>query len=64
MSKLRDNWQKTIWGGLRKIKDTEIPCTHPGHNPPMHIVLEPGEYEYMCPACGKITTFTVPRIMC
>jgi predicted RNA-binding Zn-ribbon protein involved in translation (DUF1610 family) len=37
-------------------------CLHPEHNPPMHIVLEPGKYEYTCPACGNKVIFTVPLI--
>jgi len=48
--------------GLEKIKDAEKPCSHPGHNPPMHIVLTPGTYRYTCPACGKVTEFKVPLI--
>lgn len=48
--------------GLRKIKDVEQPCLHPEHNPPMHIYLAAGAYEYTCPSCGKVTTFTVPLI--
>ena len=50
-------------GGLRKIADAEsAPCMSPEHNPPMHIVLEPGTYEYVCPACGQKTTFVVPCV--
>ena len=36
-------------------------CRHPEHNPPGHIVLEDGTYEYECPACGKITIIHVNR---
>ncbi|GJQ43688.1 MAG: hypothetical protein JETCAE03_31860 [Ignavibacteriaceae bacterium] len=50
--------------GLKKVKDYTKICTHPEHNPPSHIVLSPGEYEYTCPSCGKITKFTVPLITC
>jgi len=49
--------------GLRKIRDIEL-CLSPEHNPPGQIVLEPGEYEYICPACGHRVTFTVPAIVC
>ena len=50
-------------GGLRKIADAEsAPCMSPEHNPPMHIVLEPGTYGYVCPACGQQTTFVVPCV--
>lgn len=38
------------------------PCKHPCHNPPSHIVLKPGTYEHICPACGTVTRFTVPGI--
>ena len=49
-------------GGLRKIKSAEEPCRHPEHNPPMHIHLEPGVYEYVCPACGRTVIFSVPPV--
>jgi len=52
-----------IKSGLKKIADVPKPCLHPCHNPPSHIVLEPGVYEYTCPGCGKKITFEVPRIM-
>ena len=51
--------------GLKKIDDgkwVKNPCLCPEHNPPMHIVLEPGTYEHTCPLCGHKITFTVPRI--
>ena len=53
---------KEIQNGLRKIKDAPVPCFSPAHDPPMHIVLEPGTYEHTCPVCGKTVTFTVPMI--
>jgi len=34
-------------------------CKHPEHNPPGMIVLEPGLYEYECPACGLKQKFVV-----
>ena len=48
---------------LRKIKDfrTEA-CMSPEHNPPSHMVMESGVYEYECPACGKKQTFEVPLV--
>jgi hypothetical protein len=46
---------------LKKIKDLSKPCLNPEHNPPMHIVLEPGVYEHTCPGCGKTQIFTVRR---
>jgi hypothetical protein len=53
-------------GGLRKIKEPskEEMCLSSAHNPPSHIVYSPGEYEYICPVCGKVTRFTVPLITC
>ena len=50
---------------LRKIKDldgwpeVQRPCTHPEHRPPTMIVLTDGVWEYTCPGCGHVTTFTV-----
>lgn len=38
------------------------PCNHPEHHPPSHMVFQPGEYEWVCPGCGKVTKFVVPYI--
>lgn len=46
---------------LEKISEPDV-CLDPEHNPPTHIVLEPGTYKYTCPSCGKVTVFTVPLI--
>lgn len=56
----------TKWnsGGLKKVGDVKPPCMHPEHNPPTHIVLEPGHYEYTCPSCGEKTRFIVSGITC
>ena len=49
---------------LRKLPDSEVwqerLCQSPEHNPPSHIVLEPGTWEHTCPACGKKLIFTIP----
>jgi hypothetical protein len=55
---------KQRYSGLRKIADAEPPCYHLEHNPPTHIVLDPGTYEYVCPGCDKTTKFVVPYITC
>jgi hypothetical protein len=46
---------------LRKLDCPEprMPCASPEHNPPSHIYLEAGHYEYECPACGQKTEFRV-----
>lgn len=49
-------------GGFRKIAEFPMPCLHPEHKPPMHIVLQPGLYEYECPGCGMVTTIRVPVV--
>lgn len=53
-------------GGFRKLPKAEQwpkqTCRHPEHDPPMHIVLEPGVYEYTCPGCGNVQTIVVPEI--
>ncbi len=51
-------------GGTKKIRDAEKPCFAQDHNPPSHRVFSPGEYEHTCSACGKITRFRVPLIIC
>jgi hypothetical protein len=45
-----------------RYAEKERSCINSEHNPPMHMVLEPGTYKYTCPSCGKVTTFEVPRI--
>jgi hypothetical protein len=44
---------------FKKIADLPKICHDPGHNPPGMIVLPDGVYEYSCPSCGRVTTFTV-----
>jgi hypothetical protein len=39
------------------------PCISPEHNPPSHMVMEPGEYEWTCPACGDVMPFTVQGVV-
>lgn len=53
-------------GGFRKIEkpDEPRPCISREHEPPGNIVLQPGDYEYECPACGKVTYIHVPEIWC
>lgn len=51
---------------FRKVPETEgeLPrkvCRHPEHEPPTMRVLEPGAYEWTCPACGAVRTVRVPR---
>lgn len=53
-------------GGFRKVGDWDRDgrgpgrCQHPSHDPPGMIVLDPGHYEYTCPACGQVTHVSVP----
>lgn len=46
---------------LKKVGEVLPPCLNPEHNPPAHIVLEPGVYEHTCPGCGHTVSFTVPH---
>ena len=46
----------------RKIKDAPKPCLNPEHNPPSHMVYQPGTYEHICPGCGKKIIFTVLQV--
>ena len=46
---------------IRKIRDAR-PCLSPDHNPPSMIVLSPGTYEHVCPACGRVTVFSVSGV--
>jgi hypothetical protein len=53
---------------LRKLEEIpkwraqQAPCTHPEHNPPGNIVLEPGTYEHTCPSCGAKRLFRVGAV--
>lgn len=49
---------------LRKIAEIKKACRHPEHNPPSHIVLETGIYEYTCPGCGETYRFRVEERAC
>ncbi len=40
--------------------DMKPACTHSEHEPPTMRVLEPGTYEWSCPACGAVRTVRVP----
>lgn len=61
----RQKNEKPKMGGLKKIAD--LPkgqrCIHPNHNPPMHIYLTDGIYEYTCPSCGHVQRFTVNHLI-
>ena len=57
----------------RKIRDLPpkgshwslpVPCQHPEHNPPGHMVFEPGVYEHECPGCGRKFEFIVQGTWC
>lgn len=44
---------------LRKLADEPMPCAHPEHEPPKHIMLSPGTYEHTCPSCLARVIFQV-----
>jgi hypothetical protein len=52
--------------GLRRLPDapndpwTKPACHSTEHNPPNMMVFRPGRYQWTCPSCGHVTTFTVP----
>lgn len=47
---------------IKKIADIPRPCSHPEHEPPKYIVLQPGIYEHRCPACGAKRIITVGHV--
>lgn len=47
--------------GFKKLRG--MPCIHPEHNPPMHMVYSTGENEHTCPGCGHSIRFFVGGIM-
>lgn len=54
--------QDKLTSGTKMIGDVPRPCAHPSHNPPGHMVYEPGVYEHTCPGCGKKTVFAVQGV--
>ena len=46
-------------GNKEWYKAVEPRCYYPDHDPPQHIVLEPGMYEHTCEGCGKRQVFIV-----
>ena len=56
-----------LWGNTMptiKIAEPKPVCLSPEHNPPTHMVFEPGIYRHICPNCGESQEFTVPQITC
>lgn len=52
-------------GGFKRISGPEGKserCRDKEHNPPGHICLKPGTYEYTCPSCGAIQVVNIPEI--
>lgn len=44
---------------IRKINTTKFsPCFDLDHEPPTHMVFEPGMYEHTCPSCKRKIVFT------
>lgn len=60
MRRIPDNWS---WTGMSGGA-SQAPCPSDSHEPPAHVVLEPGTYEHECPQCGnwRIVVIT-PRPM-
>jgi len=46
---------------LKKIKGYDKPCTSNRHNPPIHLIYDINEFQYICPECGKITLINNPE---
>jgi len=59
-----DRYNNGMKGGFKKISGPkqEKRCNASDHNPPSHVILEPGQYEYTCSSCGHTTTINVPEI--
>ena len=45
-----------------KIADAPKFCRDPNHEPPSHMVYDPGVYRHTCPSCGATVTFTVAGV--
>ena len=59
---MKTNINKEQISGLKKISSPKKECTHLEHKPPMFYLYDPGTYEYVCPGCGHVYTFTVPEV--
>lgn len=47
----------------KKKENNFKPCTHPEHNPPTHLCIEPGHYRYhVCPSCKMQFLMSGPPI--
>jgi len=43
--------------------ESDLPCIHPGHHPPSHMVIPFGKkYRHVCPGCGKVIVIRMPFI--
>jgi hypothetical protein len=42
----------------------ELPCTHPDHNIPSHVVLQPGRYKHTCAGCGQAVFVNIFAPVC
>jgi hypothetical protein len=51
-------------GGFEPLEKSEWePCISPGHNPPTHLYIPPGQqYRHVCPCCGAETVMRPTQI--
>lgn len=49
--------------GLKKISESKNICLNSNHEPPSHMVLSPGVYEYVCPGCKEKTIIEISNII-
>lgn len=47
---------------IEDIEDLKQECNSSEHNPPTHIYLQPGLWEWSCPNCQKTKIVRVPKI--
>lgn len=47
---------------LEDLKPYGAPaCNHAEHNPPTHMLMEAGTYQWKCPGCMNVVQFTVTK---
>jgi hypothetical protein len=53
LREILDALEKPDKSGMEPIPDYQPPCCNPGHQPPTHLYIPPGQqYRHICPSCG------------
>jgi hypothetical protein len=58
-------WDKKKESGFEDDpRKSSLPCRHPEHDPPGHMVIPRGKiYRHVCPSCGMELVLRPPEVM-